>query len=82
LTLYCYEIQLDTSVQRKGLGKHLMKLLEALARLHKYDWVILTVFKTNTNAIIFYKSLGFQIDEISPSACGESAPYEILSLKL
>jgi len=83
LALYCYEIQLDSSVQRKGLGKHLMQLLEVIAKLHKYDWIILTVFKINTNAITFYKNLGFKIDEISPSACGEStAPYEILSVKI
>jgi len=47
LALYCYEIQLDSSVQRKGLGKHLMQLLEVIAKLHKYDWIILTVFKSN-----------------------------------
>jgi GNAT superfamily N-acetyltransferase len=27
---YCYELQLEAAAQRKGLGKHLMQLLELI----------------------------------------------------
>lgn len=29
---YCYEVQLEEAAQRKGLGKHLMQLLELIVR--------------------------------------------------
>ena len=29
---YCYEVQLEERARRKGLGKHLMQLLELIVR--------------------------------------------------
>jgi hypothetical protein len=41
--------------------------------------VKLTVLHCNPNALEFYtKKLKYEIAEESPSACGESAPHEIL----
>ncbi|CEG47313.1 n-alpha-acetyltransferase 40 [Plasmopara halstedii] len=81
LVLYLYEVQLATTIQRHGLGKFLMQLLLLIARKHKMELVVLTVFKNNVDAMRFYKErLGFEIDETSPSACGDdSQSYEILS---
>ncbi|KAL3672849.1 hypothetical protein V7S43_002137 [Phytophthora oleae] len=81
LVLYLYEVQLAPSVQRHGLGKFLMQLLLLVARKHGMELMVLTVFKSNTSAMRFYRErLGFEIDETSPSACGDnSQDYEILS---
>ncbi|GMF21949.1 unnamed protein product [Phytophthora lilii] len=81
LVLYLYEVQLAPSAQRHGLGKFLMQLLLLVARKHGMELMVLTVFKSNTGAMRFYRErLGFEIDETSPSACGDnSQDYEILS---
>ncbi|CAI5743092.1 unnamed protein product [Peronospora destructor] len=81
LVLYLYEIQLAATVQRHGLGKFLMQLLLLVAKKQGMELVVLTVFKINTRAMKFYREqLGFEIDETSPSACGDdSQDYEILS---
>ncbi|KAK1940664.1 N-alpha-acetyltransferase 40 [Phytophthora citrophthora] len=81
LVLYLYEVQLAPSAQRQGLGKFLMQLLLLVARKHGMELMVLTVFKSNTGAMKFYRErLGFEIDETSPSACGDnSQDYEILS---
>jgi ribosomal protein S18 acetylase RimI-like enzyme len=81
LVLYLYEVQLAPTMQRRGLGKLLMQLLLLVARKHGMELMVLTVFKNNTGAMRFYRErLGFDIDETSPSACGDnSQDYEILS---
>ncbi|EGZ09905.1 hypothetical protein PHYSODRAFT_318403 [Phytophthora sojae] len=81
LVLYLYEVQLASTAQRHGIGKFLMQLLLLVARKHGMELMVLTVFKSNTGAMKFYRErLGFEIDETSPSACGDdSQDYEILS---
>uniref|UniRef100_A0AAV1URI9 N-alpha-acetyltransferase 40 n=1 Tax=Peronospora matthiolae TaxID=2874970 RepID=A0AAV1URI9_9STRA len=81
LVLYLYEVQLAAKVQRQGLGKFLMTLLLLVAKKHGMELLVLTVFKRNTGAMRFYtERMGFEIDETSPSACGDdSQDYEILS---
>ncbi|KAG7377944.1 N-alpha-acetyltransferase 40 [Phytophthora pseudosyringae] len=81
LVLYLYEVQLAASAQCHGLGKFLMQLLLLVARKHGMELMVLTVFKNNTGAMRFYRErLGFQVDETSPSVCGDdSQDYEILS---
>ncbi|KAH7967864.1 N-alpha-acetyltransferase 40 [Rhipicephalus sanguineus] len=76
--LYCYELQLESRVQRRGLGSHLMRLLDQLAAHFRMCKTVLTVFKSNTGALAFYqKALGYRTDETSPS--GDAADYVILS---
>jgi ribosomal protein S18 acetylase RimI-like enzyme len=42
--------------------------------------VMLTVFKSNGDAMAFYDKLGYTVDDTSPSKVGEIAEdYEILS---
>lgn len=77
--LYLYEIQINALVQRNGLGKRMMDILEMIAMEYGMRKVMLTVFKTNKEAMAFYKKLNYVIDESSPSEFGEEADYEILS---
>ncbi|KAL6770935.1 hypothetical protein ACKKBF_B33280 [Auxenochlorella protothecoides x Auxenochlorella symbiontica] len=81
--LYLYELQLDNSVQRKGLGQFLVRLLELVAWQSGLSQLKLTVLNTNDGAGLFYKSMGFALDQTSPSAVSlDAAPgYEILSKK-
>lgn len=64
--LYCYEIQLEAAVQRKGLGRFLMKFLELIARKAGMHEVMLTVLKANTTAGAMYAKLGYVPHETSP----------------
>ncbi|KAL4353510.1 hypothetical protein GQ457_06G043320 [Hibiscus cannabinus] len=54
--LYLYELQLDSSVQGKGLGKFLMELVELIAQENRMGAVVLTVQKSNSLAMKFYIS--------------------------
>lgn len=38
-----WEVQLETGVQRRGLGKFLMTLLKLVAKHHQLEWIMLTV---------------------------------------
>ncbi|KAJ0981236.1 hypothetical protein J5N97_009491 [Dioscorea zingiberensis] len=81
--LYIFELQLESCVQRKGLGKFLMELLELIAHKNRMGAVMLTVQKDNTSAVDFYiKKLRYCISSISPSRVnpliGSETRYEIL----
>jgi ribosomal protein S18 acetylase RimI-like enzyme len=76
--LYLFELQLSKDVQRRGLGKHLMAVLECIARQQKCHRVTLTVLKANAPALDFYRRMRYVIDETSPDD-DEGAPHEILS---
>ncbi|KAG9327593.1 hypothetical protein KVV02_003838 [Mortierella alpina] len=85
---YCFEIQVVPEYQRRGIGAHLISLLEAIGRATQMEKVMLTVFKANKNAIKFYTDqLHYAYDEISPCVCltrGRASrfDYEILSKTL
>lgn len=64
--LYVYELQLMEDVKRKGLGKFMSQLLELIAFKNNFKKVVLTVLKHNANALEFYKSMRYMIDETSP----------------
>lgn len=82
--LYVFELQVSPAMQRRGLGRFLMQLLLLVARKFSLELVILTVFKSNGAALAFYRDkMGFEVDETSPSACGDaSQSYEILSKRV
>jgi len=72
--LYLYEIQLSDTIQRKGLGKFLMQLLELIAWKYGMRRLVLTVFKANQAAVNFYKTLGYAVDaETDPNPHGMGA---------
>ncbi|XP_004299499.1 PREDICTED: N-alpha-acetyltransferase 40 isoform X2 [Fragaria vesca subsp. vesca] len=81
--LYVYELQLESHVQGKGLGKFLMQLIELIARKNHMTAVVLTVQKANLVAMNFYTSkMRYVISSISPSKVdpwlGTQKSYEIL----
>ncbi|RZC40658.1 N-alpha-acetyltransferase 40, partial [Asbolus verrucosus] len=78
-TLLGYELQLEPSVQRKGLGKFMMQILELVAFKNNMRKVILTILKNNHYSK-FFKALNYELDETSPvDYQDETYPYEILS---
>lgn len=79
--LYCYEIQLEECVRRKGLGKFMMKVLELMMIKNDLLKIMLTVFKHNDIASGFFKNvLKYEIDETCPyDTVYEQFDYEILS---
>ncbi|XP_076234450.1 N-alpha-acetyltransferase 40 [Calliopsis andreniformis] len=76
--LYCYEIQLESIVRRKGLGHFMMSALESMALENKMHKVVLTVFKHNPSAMQFFYSLGYKLDKTSPPI-SDQLHYVILS---
>lgn len=56
-----------------------MGIAEKITSEAEMTKVMLTVFKKNKEAIDFYKSIDYSIDESSPSMFDEPADYEILS---
>lgn len=81
--LYVYELQLEPHVQRKGLGKFIMQLIELIAHKNQMGAVVLTVQKENFFAMNFYMSkLRYMVSAISPSRVdplmGLEKSYEIL----
>uniref|UniRef100_A0A1A9VYD0 N-alpha-acetyltransferase 40 n=1 Tax=Glossina austeni TaxID=7395 RepID=A0A1A9VYD0_GLOAU len=76
--LYCYELQLDPSVQRQGLGKFMMSTLEKCASFWNMEKVILTVLINNDGARTFFRAIGYTLDHTTPDVL-ERADYEILS---
>lgn len=79
--LYCYEMQIEKSSQRQGLGKFMMNALEMCAKHWDMEKVVLTVLKNNPIAGEFFRKVGFILDETSPDVL-EKADYEILSKQL
>ncbi|KAJ3045777.1 hypothetical protein HDV00_007903 [Rhizophlyctis rosea] len=49
--IYCYELQLEPSVRGIGLGSYLMKLAESVGLEWGMRKVVLTVFKSNVEAM-------------------------------
>lgn len=99
--LYCYELQVEGAFQGTGLGSQLMQRLHEIALTHNNEHkimmedsgtverIMLTVFKSNTKAMKFYRKLGYVVDPISPSqvthlTAKERAKYdyEIMSFTL
>lgn len=77
--LYCYELQLESSIHRRGLGKFMMQVLELIAFSNNMKKVVLTVLKNNP-ASNFFKSVNYKLDETSPEDDDEEEfCYEILS---
>ncbi|XP_012226405.1 N-alpha-acetyltransferase 40 [Linepithema humile] len=78
VVLYCYELQLEPSIRRQGLGRFMMSALESMASRNQMLKVVLTVFKHNPSAIRFFYTLGYKLDNSNPSASAH-LDYIILS---
>merc|ERR1719431_1903862 len=79
--VYCYEIQVETSHRRKGLGKFMMKVLEMLTLKADMLKLMATIFKKDKREVAFFKeALKFEVDETSfVDTVHEQFEYEILS---
>ncbi|KAI4120908.1 MAG: hypothetical protein LQ338_006681 [Usnochroma carphineum] len=64
--VYCYELHLASRLQRQGLGKHLMSLMEHVGNNAGVEKSMLTIFVGNGAAMRFYEQLGYSEDEYSP----------------
>jgi len=85
LVSYVYELQVKPEMARKGLGRHMMLIVELAARSLGMEWVMLTVLECNKKAAAFYEGLKYKIDETSPQVVledGEETSYQILSKRL
>lgn len=78
VVLYCYELQLEPLVRRKGLGRFMMLALESMAQQNQMLKIVLTVFKHNPSAIQFFYALGYKLDSSNPPA-STHLDYIILS---
>eukprot|EP00871_Galdieria_phlegrea_P000697 jgi/Galph1/1628/GphlegSOOS_G307.1 len=78
--VYIYEIHIIEGYRRLGIGMWMMELVQTIGRLTNMRKVMLTVFKSNKQALRFYKEkLGFSLDPSSPELCGDNdCKYEIL----
>ncbi|KAK3367484.1 acyl-CoA N-acyltransferase [Podospora didyma] len=66
--IYCYEIHLKPDLQGTGLGSLLMGFhMTAATNLPPITKVMLTCFLSNERGLTFYRKLGFEVDDISPS---------------
>lgn len=79
--LYVYEIQLEDSIRRKGLGRFMMQVLEIMAFKADMRKIMVTIFKHNPGAQKFFKeALKYEIDETCPvDDVYEQYDYQILS---
>lgn len=73
-----YELQIERDHQRKGIGRFMIRALERLAAHYDMEKLILTVLNNNQNAVDFFTSMGFAMDDTSPSL-SESTGYQIMS---
>jgi ribosomal protein S18 acetylase RimI-like enzyme len=67
VVLYVYELQVSEKHRRKGLGKGLLQLAEALAKETAMDGVCLTALKGNIPAMKFYQKLEYVAASFDPS---------------
>jgi GNAT superfamily N-acetyltransferase len=81
---YLYELQLEDSARRQGLGQHALRVVELMARKNSMRWVMCTVFKCNEASMAFFERQRYAVDETSPSMSvfEEEATYEIMSKAL
>eukprot|EP00088_Acartia_fossae_P014470 TRINITY_DN17752_c0_g1_i1.p1 TRINITY_DN17752_c0_g1~~TRINITY_DN17752_c0_g1_i1.p1 ORF type:complete len:246 (+),score=62.23 TRINITY_DN17752_c0_g1_i1:56-793(+) len=79
--VYCYEIQVEKSVRRKGLGRFMLKVLELLMIKADMLKIMATIFKNDKPEVAFFKDcLKFETDETSPlDDVYETFEYEIVS---
>ncbi|KAF1982552.1 acyl-CoA N-acyltransferase [Aulographum hederae CBS 113979] len=63
---YIYEIHLLPPARGTGIGAHLMRIVEDVAKQIGLAKVMLTVFTSNANAERFYRRIGYAEDEVSP----------------
>lgn len=75
-----YELQLESSIQRQGIGRFLMSLVELFSWRCQLRRVVLTVFRSNTAAQRFYtRTLNYTLDDTDPELWEQDENYQILA---
>ena len=76
--LYVWDVQLEPSVQRKGLGKHLLMILELIARREKMEHLCVPVQLNDETSTAWIESIrGFAQDDALRSLVGFDAEMEV-----
>ena len=65
--IYCYEIHLRPSLQGRGIGRKLMRLMETIGQQAGVQGSMLTVFTKNEVAKKMYERMGYEVHDSSPS---------------
>lgn len=66
---------MEAAAQGRGLGAHLIRVLELLAFRAGLPRVMLTVFHENAGALALYRKLGYVTDESSPEVHDPDGDY-------
>jgi N-alpha-acetyltransferase 40 len=66
--VYCYELHLQPKLQRNGVGKRMMMVMEVIGDRVGVEKAMLTVFRSNERAVKAYGSWGYRVDEFTPEA--------------
>ncbi|KAK8870853.1 N-alpha-acetyltransferase 40 [Tritrichomonas musculus] len=64
--LYIFDIQIEESYQRKGLGRYMIDALWFVGLEKKVSCLMTLVFKNNDAGLKFFKSVGFVPHRMSP----------------
>ena len=67
LSLFIYEMHIEEELQRHGLGKWLLQIVEFIGLKLGYDCTMVSCFKENTAARNFFRKMNYQIHRQSPS---------------
>lgn len=79
--LYCYEIQVESGYQTKGIGTALLSIAESLGKRMSMEKIMATIFAFNGKSLAFFHKNGFSVDPSCPDA-GDDVDYLILSKSL
>jgi len=77
-SVYIYELQVEQTMKRSGLGKVLMQACERIGVGLGLKHMALTVLKTNEGARAFYAKIGYEETDHAPTG----AHYVILRKKI
>lgn len=81
--LYIFELNVREGERGTGVGRFLCETMQKIVDYWCLWKIMLTCFKSNTNAIAFYTKMGYGVDVYSPSRNKGwgSVAYEIMSNK-
>lgn len=65
-TIYVYELHLEESARRTGLGRQLVSVAESIGRRAGMEKCMLTVFSCNESGEAFYRNMGYTEARDSP----------------
>lgn len=78
---FSYELQVADAWQGRGIGAHLLQMLECLAWHARMRKTMLTVFRVNQRARSFYASHGYVTDATSPSNDDDERQHYVILCK-